>query len=128
GTPKGALVRHVREVEVAPQLAAVLDLTPDDVTVFVVPVSHAFGLTCLLATLATGGTAVLVESSYSPQKVLDAVERHGATILHGSPALFRALLRARAGGLPPSLRAGFVAGALAPPELLDELAGIRDLY
>lgn len=132
GTPKGAVCRHVREVDGAPSLAAILGLTPDDVSVFVIPVSHAFGLSCLLATLASAGTAVLVESTFSPKPILTAIERHGATVLHGSPTLFTSIEKARPDGLPSTVRTGFVAGALPPPQLLTSLersgARILNLY
>jgi fatty-acyl-CoA synthase len=120
GDQKGALVRHVREVAGARELARVLELTPRDAAVFVIPISHAFGLTTLLATLSTGGAAVLVDSTLSLEPMLRAVDRGGASVLHGSPSLFTSLLRGRPDGVP-SLRTGFVAGAPSPPGLIEKL-------
>jgi acyl-CoA synthetase (AMP-forming)/AMP-acid ligase II len=131
GRPKGALVKHVREVEGAPRLASILALTPGEVAVFVIPISHAFGLACLLASFAAGGAALLVESTFSLEPTLTAIERHRATVLHGSPSLFTSLLKTRPNGVP-GLRTGFVAGAPAPPELFERLAAtgmtILNLY
>lgn len=128
GEPKGALVGHAREVDGAPTLASVLELTPREAALFVIPVSHAFGLTTLLATLAAGGTAVLVDSTFTLEPLLAALERRSASVLHGSPSLFAALLKARPGGLA-GLRTGFVAGAPVPPGLIERLerAGARIL-
>ncbi len=120
GRPKGALVKHVREVEGAARLGDLLGLTPEDVSVFVIPISHAFGLTCLMATLATGSAALLVESSFSLAPMLTAIERYRASVLHGSPSLFISLLKTRPQGVP-SVRTGFVAGAPSPPELFERL-------
>ena len=59
------------------------------------PPSHAFGLACLLANVATGAAAVLVDSSFSPRPFLDALDRSRTTVLHGSPSLFTSLLKAK---------------------------------
>ncbi len=46
--------------------------------------------------------------------------RASATVLHGSPTLFRTLLKARPDGLP-GIRTGLVAGAPCPSDLLEAL-------
>jgi acyl-CoA synthetase (AMP-forming)/AMP-acid ligase II len=120
GDPKGVLVRHSMGLHAARELAGLLRLGPEDASVLVVPIPHAFGLACFVAAIGSGGTAVLVDSSFTLEPLLDAVARRGATILHGSPALFGGLLRARPDGLP-GVRGGFVAGAPSPPELLEAL-------
>ena len=123
GRPKGAFVRHLREVEAGAQLAAVQELEPADAVAFVIPISHAFGLTCLLACLGAGARAVLVDSTSSLRPLLDAVAAEEATVLHGSPRLFSSLLEASPTGLP-SVRTGFVAGAPSPPGLLERLDAV----
>jgi acyl-CoA synthetase (AMP-forming)/AMP-acid ligase II len=120
GIPKGVLVKHVREVEGARFLAETLRLAPDDRCALIVPISHAFGLTCFHSAVAAGAEAVLVDSSFSPGPLLRALDARSATVLHGSPTLFRTLLKARPGGLP-SIRTGLVAGAPCPPDLLEAL-------
>jgi len=42
GMPKGALVKHERELGGAHQMGTVLGLTPEDTCIFVVPITHAF--------------------------------------------------------------------------------------
>jgi HIP---CoA ligase len=131
GLAKGALVTHVRELETSRYLARALELTPEDAAAFVVPVSHAFGLTCLLSTIGSGASAALVDAARSLEPLLEAIERRRASILHGSPSVFRSVLKARPEGLP-TLRAGFVAGAPSPPGLLEGLertgASILNVY
>jgi acyl-CoA synthetase (AMP-forming)/AMP-acid ligase II len=127
GDPKGALVTRECALAGARALADRLELTPADGAVLVVPASHAFGLGCLLATLTSGGAALLVESGVSLDPLLGAVQR-GATVLHGPPALFARLLAAVPGGIP-TIRGGFVAGAPCPPKVLERLdeIGLRIL-
>ena len=120
GIPKGVLVKHVREVEGSRFLADTLRLTEDDRCGVIVPISHAFGLTLLHATVAAGAEAILVDSSFSPAPLLRALEAREATVLHGSPTLFRTLLKARPDGLP-GIRTGLVAGAPCPSDLLEAL-------
>ncbi len=123
GEPTGALVPHRRELDGARHLAEILELTPEDAVAFVIPLSHAFGFTCLHACVRAGATAVLVDSTASLRPLLDAVAATSATVLHGSPRLFASLLDAAPGGLP-SIRTGFVAGSTSPPGLLERLDAV----
>jgi long-chain acyl-CoA synthetase len=82
----------------------------------IVPASHAFGLGCLLAGLVSGACAVLVDTTASLEPLLRALQHHRAVVLHGSPALFARLQRSEA---TPTLRTGFTAGSLCPPEVLE---------
>lgn len=128
GTPRGSMVLHRREVRGAKEMVDLLGLTASDVGVFVVPISHAFGLTCAMAMLTAGGRLVLIDSAVSTGPVAKAVGEHGATVVHGSPALFASLVK----GTPACLdgvRTGFVAGAPSPPWLMKSLdrAGPRIL-
>jgi long-chain acyl-CoA synthetase len=120
GDPKGALVTHGCLTLEARELADRLRLEPADTTLLVIPASHAFGLACLLASFASGGTCALVDSSFSLDPLIEAARAHGATVLHGSPALFVGLLKASPSGLP-GLRSGLVGGASCPPGLIERL-------
>lgn len=122
GVPQGALVTHAREVQAACELASILSLGAGECTALVVPIAHAFGLTCLLATIASGGCAVLVQSTFSPRSLLEAVVTRGVSVLHGSPALFASVLSTRPEGVP-GVR-GYVAGSSPPPGLLARLDGV----
>ena len=118
GEPKGALVSSGLAVAMAHNLAEVLGEDAGAPYGLVVPASHAFGLGCLLAGILAGGAAVLVDATASLDPLLRALDRHDARVLHGSPALFGRLLRSRA---ELSLRTGFTAGSLCPPDTLQSL-------
>jgi acyl-CoA synthetase (AMP-forming)/AMP-acid ligase II len=70
--------------------------------------------------IASGGEGILVDSTFSPAPLLRALEARSAGVLHGSPTLFRTLLKARPEGVP-GIRTGLVAGAPSPPDLLERL-------
>lgn len=118
GEPKGALVSHALATAMAANLAEVLGGEVAGAYGLPVPASHAYGLGCLLGGLAAGGAAVLAEVTTSLDPLLGALQRHAATVLHGTPALFGRLLRTR-----PELtvRLGFTAGSWCPPDLLEAL-------
>ena len=113
---------NARGREQAHELAAVAALGPADVTALVIPIPHAFGLACLLSVLQSGGSATLVDGSFSLVPLIEAIERSRATVLHGSPTLFSALLAGASDALR-RIRTGFVGGAHCPPDVLRALEG-----
>jgi acyl-CoA synthetase (AMP-forming)/AMP-acid ligase II len=121
GAAKGALVSHACALAGATALADLLELSPDDRTALVIPASHAFGLGCLLAAFASESSAVMIETSFSFEPLLRAIGG-GASVLHGSPALFGRLLASAPDALA-GVRTGLVAGAPCPPPLLEQLEG-----
>lgn len=129
GEPKGALVPHRLAEAMARNLPPLLGAEADAAYGLVTPASHAFGLGCLLAGIAAGATAVLVDATASLEPLVRALRESRARVLHGTPSLFGRLLRS---GTDAGLRTGFVAGSLCPPELLGELdergARILNLY
>ncbi len=118
GEPKGALMSHALGIAEGRHLAELLGEEAQGACVVVAPASHAFGLACLLCCMAAGGEAVLVDSTTSLQPLVQAVQRHGARVLHGSPALFARVLKTTA-TLP--VKSGFTAGSSCPPKVLEEL-------
>jgi acyl-CoA synthetase (AMP-forming)/AMP-acid ligase II len=123
GRPKGVLVTHERELYGSRELGSLLELGSEDTVAFVIALVHAFGLSCLLATIRAGGTAALVESTFSAAPLLTAIEERQVSILHGPPVLFAGLMKARPAGFA-GVRTGFVAGASTPPELLERLDAV----
>jgi long-chain acyl-CoA synthetase len=67
-------------------------LTPADVVLAVLPLSHSFGLHgALLAPLLTGAASVLIER-FAPDAVLEAIGRHRVTVFPGVATMFRRVL------------------------------------
>ncbi len=93
GAPKGAVLsQRAVSAGVASWIEPVMALTPDDVVLAVLPLSHSYGLHgALLAPLVAGATVTLVER-FSPEAVLEAVSRSGVTIFPGVATMFRRLL------------------------------------
>jgi acyl-CoA synthetase (AMP-forming)/AMP-acid ligase II len=129
GEPKGALMSHALGVAEGRCLRDLLGASAGAACGLLVPGSHAFGLACLLCSVAAGGQALLVDSATSLEPLAQAMRRHRAPVLHGTPALFARLLKGHA-ELP--VQSGFIAGSSCPPDILEELdrrgARILNLY
>jgi long-chain acyl-CoA synthetase len=93
GRPKGAVMSHAALVVGDESWCGpVMALTPADVVLAVLPLSHSFGLHgALLAPLLTGAASVLIER-FAPDAVLEAIGRHRVTVFPGVATMFRRVL------------------------------------
>src|SRR5439155_701315 len=70
----------------------VMELTPDDVVLAALPLSHSFGLNgALLAPLLVGSTVRLVER-FTPDGVASLLKREAISVFPGVATMFRRLL------------------------------------
>jgi long-chain acyl-CoA synthetase len=93
GRPKGALLSHAATAFANRSWAGpVMELTPEDRVLAVLPFPHSLGLNGgLLAPLLTGSAVVIVER-FSPEAVLAAIARHRVTFFPGVATMFRRTL------------------------------------
>ncbi len=93
GRPKGAMLSHKNLSSNVAQARAALFISDTDVFLTVLPLFHSFsGTVCMNIPLMTGCQTLLMES-FSPARVLEAMERHRVTILAGVPAIYQGLLQ-----------------------------------
>ena len=117
GRPKGALLSHAA-VDFAQRSWAgpVMALTPDDVVLAALPLSHSFGLNgALLAPLLVGSAVRLVER-FTPEGVADLLRRETITVFPGVATMFRRLLDLPAFAGAPRLRLAVSGAAPCPWE------------
>ncbi len=92
GRPKGAVLTHGTVTWNAINTAAGWDLHHDDVTISHTPLFHTGGWNVLtLPLLHRGGTVVLTRA-FDAGATLDAVGRHGVTVLFAVPTMFQMML------------------------------------
>ena len=94
GKPKGAMLTHGNLLANIEQMHRVPALTEaeTDVVLLVLPMFHIYALNVSLGlTFRVGATAVLQER-FDPVASLDAIERHGVTVIFGAPPMFVAWL------------------------------------
>src|SRR3954451_13484273 len=120
GSPKGAALMHSTLTSGAASARELVDISPEDVTVATLPLFHVFGMNSVMnACLVNGGLLTLLPR-FEPGKVLELIERDGATVFAGVPTMFSALLNhpERESHDTGSLRLCISGGAAIPVEVL----------
>ena len=110
GAPKAAMLTHGNLRSNLEQLEAQpgREIGPSDVVLGVLPLFHIFGLNvALMGALRAGATILLIER-FDPVSALEAIARHGVTVVSGAPTMWAAW--AQLPDLPPD---GFATVRLA---------------
>jgi len=127
GRPKRVPLTHANLTIAATSVVRSLSLSPNDVSLCVMPVAHVHGLvTATLATLASGGTVVMPRA-FHPVTFWRVARDHGVTWYSATPALHQWLLARTAdpGARRPAgaARLRFIrsSGAMLPPAVRQTL-------
>jgi oxalate---CoA ligase len=115
--PKGVPLTHANLMASIRNIAATYALTPEDVSLVVMPLFHVHGLIgAALSTIWSGGS-VIVPSSFSATKFWPLVREHGATWYSAVPTIHQILLSRADSDDAPRSRLRFIrscSAALAP--------------
>ncbi len=88
GDPKGVMLTH-RNIGYVSHVAGCLrEITSRDRIYAVLPLSHAFGLSSVVFSTLFAGGCVCLETRFSPEKALEALDCGRITGLFGVPAMF----------------------------------------
>ena len=119
GKPKGADLTHLNLYMNCTVAGELFGFRDDDIGVAVLPLFHVFGLSSVLNTsVRYGGTIVLIPR-FELEPVVEAVEKHKATIFSGVPTMYFGLLNMDTSGKDlSSLRVGVSGGAAIPGEVI----------
>jgi long-chain acyl-CoA synthetase len=92
GFPKAAMLTHGNLRSNIEQMQAneARAQTAADVSLGVLPLSHIFGLNVVLGVSLYAGSRILLIERFDPTSALEAVRRHGVTILPGAPGMWTA--------------------------------------
>ena len=125
GKQKGVVHTHASIMGTPPILSASIQRRRADIIIDLVPFSYLFGLfEVLFGSVITGSTVVLVPN-FTPEAVLEAVEKEKGSIIFGVPAMYNALAmlpdEILSGYDLGSLRLAVNAGAKSYPELMKAL-------
>ncbi|MCU1371544.1 MAG: acyl-CoA synthetase (AMP-forming)/AMP-acid ligase [Ilumatobacteraceae bacterium] len=91
GSPKAAMLSHgnlLANLEQTIALRGEGDAT--DVGFGVLPMFHIFGLNVVLGTALHAGASVLLVERFDPMSALEAIHKHGVTVLPGAPQMWAA--------------------------------------
>jgi long-chain acyl-CoA synthetase len=119
GKPKGAELTHFNLYMNCTVAGELFEFQDDDIGIAVLPLFHVFGLSSVLnTTVRYGGTMVLIPR-FELEPVVEAIEKHRATIFSGVPTMYFGLLQMDLSGRDlSSLRTGISGGAAIPGEVI----------
>lgn len=93
GRPKGVLLTHrALNANIAQREALLPVARGIERVLCVMPLFHSYGMAMGLFLCGYAGATLVLQGSYHPQRLLQAIERHRITIFPGSPTLFTGLM------------------------------------
>lgn len=124
GDPKGVMLTHRNLLFIGDNGRRLRKLVPQDVVYGVLPLSHVYGLSALLAAALHSGATLRLVPRFAPDALARALAEEGVTVLHGVPAMYAKLLDwARRSGTAlraPALRVAQLGGAPMTQALKDD--------
>lgn len=127
GRAKGVRLSHANVMHALHRISDFLGYTADDREVVILPLSHNFGLGHLYCNLLHGGAVYTESGLVRPGRVLDMLQRFGATGFPGTPAGFGLLIDRFAPVLAErgaGLRFSVINSAPLPPERAAQLQAL----
>ncbi|MEU2630442.1 AMP-binding protein [Kitasatospora sp. NPDC007106] len=124
GRPKGAVLTQLNLVMNAVVNAFdANDVTPDDVVLGCLPLFHAYGQTVAMNTTFRVGATLVLMGRFRPEQAMELMVRHRATVFHGVPTMYAALVEAAARSRPEglALRMCVSGGAALPLAVLEDV-------
>ncbi len=90
GFPKAAMLSHGNLLANLEQMQAqpYRSQTADDAALGVLPFFHIFGLNVVLGLALHSGGSILTIERFDPESALDAIAKHGVTLIAGAPAMW----------------------------------------
>jgi long-chain acyl-CoA synthetase len=122
GRPKGAILTHLGATHVAAAVADRFGYREDDIVLCALPLFHSYAVnSCMIQVMMAGAGQVILER-FTPEGVLQAIQRHRVTIFPGVPTMFNYLVNFadRAHYDLGSLRIAKSAGAVLPAKLMHD--------
>jgi len=126
GNPKGAMLTHRNfHFQCGTIVKSLVDFTHEDRVIGVLPLYHIYGLANSMIISIHYGACLVLMPQYSPQSLLETIEKHQATIMPAIPSMYQLLLglariKARQIKIPKCLKHCISGGAPLP------LAVIKD--
>ncbi len=115
GVPKGTMHFHRDLLAVCHCFPKhVLDARADDIVAGTPPLAFTYGFSGMFLFPAHQGAATVLIEQYTPESLLETVQRLGVTVLYTAPTMYRAMTALAAGYDLSSLRACVSAGEALP--------------
>jgi long-chain acyl-CoA synthetase len=126
GNPKGAMITHRNfHFQCTTVVKSLIPFEHTDRIIGVLPLYHIYGLANSMIASVYYGASLVMMASYSPQGLLDTIDKHQATIMPAIPSMYQLLLgiariKSRTAKIPKSLKYCISGGAPLPQAVMKE--------
>ncbi|MBW2468829.1 MAG: acyl--CoA ligase [Deltaproteobacteria bacterium] len=130
GRPKGAMIRHYAAVRAGREYALGTGASADDIFIGILPMSHSYGCgSVLVQPILLQATLVLMDK-FEVERAFQLIEREKITLQMGAPPHYILELnhKSRPDYNLSSLRAGLIAGMIAPEGLISRVQKEMGVY
>jgi len=119
GRPKGAMLSHKNLLANMNSCQKIVQSSPKDRNVTMLPMYHAFAWTCSVALGLQGGSVNVILENFTFSEAIQQIIKHQVTTFYGVPAMLSLLIK----GIPPdminNLRMVVTGGAPLPRIVID---------
>ena len=132
GNPKGAMVTHRNfHFQCSTIVQSLLEFTHEDRVVGVLPLYHIYGLANAMVVTVHHGACLVLMPQYSPQSLLETIEKHQASMMPAIPSMYQLLLglariKSRQVKIPTCLKHCMSGGAPLPLAVLKDFSEMFD--
>lgn len=130
GTPKGAMIRHYAAVRGGWEYSLGVQASSEDIFIAILPMSHSYGCgSILIQPILLQSTLVLMDK-FDVENAFKLIERERITLQLGAPPHYILQLnhKNRSKYDLSSLRAGLIAGMIAPEGLITQVEKKMGVY
>lgn len=120
GPPKGAVLSHGHNLNLARNLVGLFGYSSDDVLYTAFPLFHANAKYISFLTAMAAGARVIIDKKFSASRFWDICRANGVTAFAGMGEMLRILLKQEPSELDRQNSVRMVVGAAAPAELIEE--------
>jgi fatty-acyl-CoA synthase len=130
GRPKGAMISHSAAVKAGWAYSLGVGAKSDDIFIGFLPMSHSYGCGAILIQPILLQSTVVLMDKFDTERAFEIIQREGVTLQLGAPAHYILELghpKRREYNLG-SLRAGMIAGQIAPEGLITRIEAEMGVY
>ncbi len=130
GKPKGAMIPHYQVVRGGYAYSLGVDATPEDISIGFLPMTHSYGCGSVLIQPILMQSSVVLMDKFEPERAFQLIEKEKITLQLGAPAHYILELnhKNRKKYDLSSLRAGLIAGQIAPEGLITRVQEEMGMY
>ena len=130
GKPKGAMIAQTQVVNAGWQYSLGVNAVSEDIFIGFLPMTHSYGCGCILVQPFLLLSSVVLMEKFDPKSAFELIQKEGVTLQPGAPAHYIMELAhpERTTYNLGSLRAGLIAGQIAPEGLITRVEKEMGVY